>query len=222
MLFDDDFDSIASQSVVENDEHEDDDGVCERALSVTTASFERVERVPEAQRRESIFWALGEHVKRDPRLRFWCAPMVGGSELAFRLFVRQHGVGITTTPMIIAGCDACSCLSLCVFALTPRKAGFHRSEQYRQQFTMDDSDRPFVVQFAADRADDLLAAAKLVEERCDGVEINLGCPMACASDGHFGAFLMTEPALVYDMVPCARAPVENFFQWVDDARAFVV
>lgn len=83
--------------------------------------------------------------------------MVGGSELAFRLFVRQHGCKITSTPMIIA-------------------AGYHRSDGYREQFMFDDTDRPLVVQFATDKPDDFLKAAKLVEHKCDAVELNLGCP----------------------------------------------
>merc|ERR1712137_577036 len=35
--------------------------------------------------------------------RYWCAPMVGASELAFRMMVRKYGASIATTPMIASG-----------------------------------------------------------------------------------------------------------------------
>ena len=47
--------------------------------------------------------------------RYWCAPMVGASELAFRMMVRKYGASIATTPMIAAG-------------------GYVQSASYREQF----------------------------------------------------------------------------------------
>jgi tRNA-dihydrouridine synthase 1 len=56
-----------------------------------------------------------------------------------------------------------------------------------------------VVQFCAKDPETLLAAAKLVEDKCDAVDINLGCPQRCAKKGHYGAFLLEQPDLVYRM-----------------------
>ena len=53
--------------------------------------------------------------------------MVGHSEPAFRMLVRQHGVGMCSTEMIDSG-------------------GYVRSESYRRQFEFPLGDRPLIVQ----------------------------------------------------------------------------
>ena len=65
------------------------------------------------------------------------------------------------------------------------------------------SDRPLVVQFAGHEPPSLLAAGKLVQDRCDAVDINLGCPQRIAKRGRFGAYLLEE------FEPCAPAVGES-------------
>lgn len=56
------------------------------------------------------------------------------------------------------------------------------------------------MQFCANDPATLLAAAKLVEGRCDGVDLNLGCPQRIAKKGNYGAFLMDDLERVRAMV----------------------
>ncbi|KAG6905648.1 hypothetical protein DXG01_001448 [Tephrocybe rancida] len=62
------------------------------------------------------------------------------------------------------------------------------------------TDRPLIVQFCANSPKQLLAAAKLVEARCDAIDIDLGCPQEIARRGRYGAFLMDDWELVYNMI----------------------
>lgn len=45
----------------------------------------------------------------------------------------------------------------------------------------------------------MLQAAKLVEDQCDAVDLNLGCPQRIAKRGHYGSFLMEEQDLIFSI-----------------------
>lgn len=100
------------------------------------------------------------------------APMVGGSELAFRLLARRHGAQLCYTPMIH------------VDEFNQPGAGTTLLERH-----VDDC--PVVAHFSGDDPQKLLDVAKKAES-CKGVvaiDLNLGCPQRSAQNGHFGAFL---------------------------------
>ena len=94
------------------------------------------------------------------------APMVGGSELAFRLLARRHGAQLAYTPMI-------------------------KSEDFMKPGKTDKGigllevhpgDAPLVAHFSGNDPSTLLAACKRAE-RCPGVvavDLNLGCPQRSA------------------------------------------
>ncbi|XP_054159661.1 tRNA-dihydrouridine(16/17) synthase [NAD(P)(+)]-like [Oppia nitens] len=111
------------------------------------------------------------------------APMVDQSELAFRLLGRlYYGIQCCYTPMINAN-------------------SFINNIKYRNQcLQTSPEDRPLILQFCANNTEVLLKASKLAVGHCDAIDINLGCPQAIAKRGHYGAFLMDEWHLIYDMI----------------------
>jgi tRNA-dihydrouridine synthase 1 len=133
-------------------------------------------------------WSLFHERLSSPR--YWLAPMVGQSEPAFRMLVRSLGADICSTEMIDVG-------------------GYAKSADYRAQFPFFQADRPLVVQLGGSDRASLAPAARLVEEArgCDAIEINAGCPQACARKGRYGAFLMDEPDALCAMVRELRQAV---------------
>lgn len=114
--------------------------------------------------------------------RYVVAPMVDQSELPYRMLTRKYGAQLCYTPMFHA-------------------KRFVEAKGYRQEcFSTCPEDRPLIVQFCGNDPQVLLKASKLVEDRCDGVDLNLGCPQGIARKGRYGSFLLEETQLLYDIV----------------------
>ena len=137
------------------------------------------------------------------------APMVGASELAFRLLCRKYGATLAYTPMMSSsqfikeaaentslqngGTNAITTIAnsnICEFQTIPQ-------------------DRPLVVHFSANHPNEFAQAAKLVEHNCDAIDLNLGCPQRTAYLGHFGSYLLGEEdrQLILDIVKAGKDAV---------------
>lgn len=140
--------------------------------------------------------------KRRRRLKRWdwwtsigspkyvTAPMVDQSELAFRMMTRQYGAGLTYTPMINSK----------VFVTSP---------QYRKEnFYTAPGDDPLIAQFCGDDPEILVESAKYVQDCVSAVDINFGCPQGIARKGHYGSYLLQEPALCVKLVDAMVSHLE--------------
>ena len=96
------------------------------------------------------------------------APMVGISDLPFRLLCRQYGATVCYSEMIDTTGPSMP-------PLPPASCT---------------ADRPLVVQFAANDGERLLAAALAVQSMSDAVCLNLGCPQRVARRAKYGAYLL--------------------------------
>lgn len=83
---------------------------------------------------------------------------------------------------------------------------FAENAEYREKmFERHMQDRPLVVQFCGNDPKTVLQAAKMVENHCDAVDLNLGCPQGIARKGHYGSFLMHDKDLVKSIVETLSA-----------------
>ena len=57
-----------------------------------------------------------------------------------------------------------------------------------------------MVQFCGNSPTTVLSAAQYVENHCDAVDLNLGCPQGIARRGHYGSFLMEDWALIHRII----------------------
>lgn len=142
------------------------------------------------------------------------APMVDQSELPWRILSRRYGSELVYTPMINAKLFADENSKkkkvkyqevnfnkefaeegATVLSLDPSSSSSSKAES-----GVKDTDRPLFVQFCANDPSTLLKAAQVVEDRCDAVDLNLGCPQHIARRGHYGSYLMEDWPLIFSLI----------------------
>lgn len=125
------------------------------------------------------------------RPKFYLAPMVRYSKLAFRQLVRLYDVDVCYTPMIYA-------------------KNFIESEKCRNsELSVCEGDEPLIVQFATDDPFVLAEAAEMVYKCSQGVDLNCGCPKHDVRSKGFGSALLNKPDLLANMVKQTRARIPD-------------
>lgn len=132
--------------------------------------------------------SVWEHILGKGRTKI-LAPLVGGSDLSYRLLCRKYGAEITYTEM----CQAYYFNNI---------DGDRKQGSVRMEF--DDSDRPLILQVAATwtEAGEVIKMVKnpMFEGKIDGVDLNCGCPQGFALKRGIGAALPSKPDAFVELV----------------------
>jgi tRNA-dihydrouridine synthase 1 len=129
------------------------DATAAKEASVEKAS---VEKALVDRRSPSILAVAGKNRPLTFPHRYIMAPMVGASELAFRLLCRQYGTQCAYTPMMSAH-------------------KFATDAAYRaEEFQTCVADFPLVCHFESNNPQDFAAAARAAAPYCDAIDLNLG------------------------------------------------
>lgn len=167
------------------------------------------------------------------------APMVRGSELAYRMIIRAHGIRTCYSPMLRADevvkayhkismdINEQPSASLEIRDLVRHEDGILLLEDIAQD------PKPVIVQLCGNSPSVLAEATKILLElndgkgpimnwlktikpKCshpsiEGVDLNLGCPQRCAQIGQFGAFLAeTKPDLAVECIAAMRQSMDQY------------
>ncbi|KAL1301713.1 hypothetical protein AAFC00_005922 [Neodothiora populina] len=130
--------------------------------------------------------SLFDVANSEKRPLYVAAPMVRYSKLPFRLLVRDYGVDITYTPMILAH-------------------EFIRHPVARaSDFSTSPSEGVVIAQFASNDPTEFGRAAEMISPWVNGVDLNCGCPQSWASKEGLGCSLMASREKVAAMVKEAK------------------
>lgn len=126
--------------------------------------------------------------------RFIAAPMIAQSDPAFRRLVMRHGsVGLCYSPMYLA---------------TEINAGVH-DHNFDPNSCLSSYDRPLFIQLAGSDPVAMVAAGLRLQQYCDGIDVNFGCPQSCAEEGGYGApFLEGDPVGAVAVVAALKGALD--------------
>ena len=121
--------------------------------------------------------------------------MVDQSDLPFRLLCRNYNTHLCFTPMIHTKLY-CECLA------------------YRGRFQLRRDlkrDRPLIAQICGSDPATVIPCVMDLQDYCDGIDINCGCPQNIAKRGNYGAFLLEKEEtllrLVQQLIPVLKVPL---------------
>ncbi|KAL6122905.1 Dus1l [Nucleospora cyclopteri] len=106
------------------------------------------------------------------------------SDEAFRILVRRYKADLCYTEMVHSkNFNASKC-----------------NPQKNYWYTTDEHDRPLVIQICGNNPQEMLKTCLKVQNYCDAIDINFGCPQNIAKKGNYGAFLMEDYELAREIV----------------------
>eukprot|EP00042_Codosiga_hollandica_P025299 m.111574 g.111574 ORF g.111574 m.111574 type:complete len:321 (+) comp51827_c0_seq1:158-1120(+) len=130
------------------------------------------------------------------------------------MLCRSLGAHLCYSPMINA--------AIFIQYLRAHPQGSKHSNPNPHFLTSVPADRPLIVQLAGHDSELLVQASEELADRCDAVDLNLGCPQHIAKRGRYGAYLQDDWPLVSNLIHQlhrrARVPVTAKIRVFDDVQ----
>jgi nifR3 family TIM-barrel protein len=117
------------------------------------------------------------------------APMAGITNLPVRLLARDQGA------------------SLCFTEMVSSDGLIREGKKSFELLKSSGDDRPLGIQIFGDDPETLAESARLVEEECDLIDINMGCPVRKVVNGGAGSAILREPARAGEIIGRVRKAV---------------
>lgn len=119
------------------------------------------------------------------------APMAGYTDVAFRVLCRRQGASLVCTEMVHA------------------QALLHGNAKTLAMTKMLDEERPVGVQLFGGEPEKAAASCRRVQETCDAISFNLGCPADRIKASGCGAALLDDPARIVAIIEALRSSTEK-------------
>ena len=124
----------------------------------------------------------------DIKNKLFLAPLAGISDRAFRLICKQFGADVTVTEMVSA------------------KGLYYKDKKTASLLSFGENEKPIGIQLFGSEPDIIEYAVKTVTELSPQfIDINMGCPVPKIVGNKEGAFLMTQPDKVFEIIKKASA-----------------
>ncbi len=116
------------------------------------------------------------------KTKIFLAPMAEVNDPAFRILCSNYGAGLTYTEML-------SCAAL-----------IRGNENTLKLFDIQKCEKPIAVQLFGTKIDEIKKAVKVVQDKVDIIDFNMGCPMSKIVDAGAGSALLKDPEKVREIV----------------------
>jgi tRNA-dihydrouridine synthase B len=110
------------------------------------------------------------------------APMAGVTDVAFRLLCKKYGASLTVTEMVSANALA------------------RNNQATIRLIDVVKEEKPRVIQLFGQNTENLVKAAKFCEDKCEIIDLNLGCPASKIIKQGSGSALLQRPTRVKEIV----------------------
>ena len=116
--------------------------------------------------------------------RIIMAPMAGITNLAFRVMMKEFGVGLVVSEMV------------------SDKAIIYRNKKTLDMLEVSENEHPMSMQLFGGDVESMVEAAKYIDEHsnCDIIDINMGCPVNKVIKANAGSYLLQDPDHIYEIV----------------------